>query len=242
MNKLQEASENINNAVQLISAISSQTNLLALNATIEAVHAGEAGEGFAVVAEEVKMLASKTNDANNQIRKLIVKIKEYIDDTIQSIHETSGAIKSVVDNNVSIGQSIENQRDISKHLSEVIESISSGARESAQKARESDSGLKEVTFFSAEVADLARESAENVAQTAGRIKEIAESSDVVLSGIQASNSNIKKINEYSGNITRVAKSNNRNAQELIKMTEDLDKIVTIFNTCNISDPKSGKSS
>jgi methyl-accepting chemotaxis protein len=242
MNKLQEASENINNAVQLISAISSQTNLLALNATIEAVHAGESGEGFAVVAEEVKVLAAKTNDANNQIRKLIVKIREYIDSTIQSIHETSAAIKSVVDKNVAIGQSIENQRDVSKHLSEVIESISSGARESAKKAKESDDGLKEVTFFSAEVADLARESAENVAQTAGRIKEIAESSDVVLSGIQTSNSYIKKINKYSGNITRVSKNNNRNAQELIKMTEALDKIVNIFNTCNISDSKSGKAS
>jgi len=238
MNKLQEASENINNAVQLISAISSQTNLLALNATIEAVHAGEAGEGFAVVAEEVKVLASKTNDANNQIRKLIVKIREYIDATIQSIHETSAAIKSVVENNVAIGHSIENQRDISKNLSEVIESISSGARKSAQKARESDAGLKEVTFFSAEVADLAKESAENVAQTAIRIKDIAESSDVVLSGIQTSNSNIVKINEYSGNITRVAKNNNRNAQELIKMTESLGQIVNIFNTCNIADPKS----
>jgi len=242
MNKLQEASENINNAVQLISAISSQTNLLALNATIEAVHAGEAGEGFAVVAEEVKVLASKTNDANNQIRKLIVKIREYIDATIQSIHETNAAIKAVVENNVAIGESIESQRDISKNLSEVIESISSGAKESAQKARESDDGLKEVTFFSAEVADLAKESAESVAQTAGRIKEIAESSDVVLSGIQASNNNIVKINEYSGNITRVAKNNNRNAQELNKMTETLDKIVNIFNTCNISDPKSGKPS
>jgi methyl-accepting chemotaxis protein len=237
MNKLQEASENINNAVQLISAISSQTNLLALNATIEAVHAGEAGEGFAVVAEEVKVLASKTNDANDQIRKLIVKIREYIDATIQSIHETSAAIKSVVENNVAIGQSIENQRDISKHLSEVIESISSGAKKSAKKAKESDSGLKEVTFFSAEVADLAKESAESVAQTAGRIKDIAESSDVVLSGIQASNSNIVKITEYSGDITRVAKNNNRNAQELIKMTEALDKIVNIFNTCNLSAPK-----
>jgi methyl-accepting chemotaxis protein len=190
----------------------------------------------------VKVLAAKTNDANNQIRKLIVKIREYIDTTIQSIHETNAAIKAVVDNNVAIGQSIENKRDISKHLSEVIESIASGARESAQKARESDSGLKEVTFFSAEVADLAKESAESVAQTAGRIKEIAESSDVVLSGIQTSNSNILRINEFSGNMTRVAKNNNRNAQELIIMTEALDKIVTIFSTCSISDPESGKAS
>ncbi|ETR71749.1 MAG: methyl-accepting chemotaxis protein [Candidatus Magnetoglobus multicellularis str. Araruama] len=241
LNKLQEASENINNAVQLISAISSQTNLLALNATIEAVHAGEAGEGFAVVAEEVKVLASKTNDANDQIRKLIIKIREYIEATIQSIHETSSAIKSVVDNNVLIGQSIERQRDVSKNLSEVIESISTGARESAQKARDSDARLKEVTFFTTEVADLARDSAQSVAQTAARIKDIAESSDVVLSGIQTSNSNIIKINEYSGNITKVAKNNNRNAQELIKMTEALDKIVTIFNTCNISE-QPGKTS
>jgi len=234
MNKLQEASENINNAVQSISAISSQTNLLALNATIEAVHAGEAGEGFAVVAEEVKVLAAKTNSANDQIRNLIVKIREYMESTIQSIHETNNAIKSVVDNNVSIGQAIARQRDISQNLSKVIESISQGANKSAKKAKESDMRLKDVTFFSAEVAELAKVSADNVAQTAGRIKDIAESSDVVLSGIQKANGNIITINEYSGNITQVAKNNHRNAQELLKMTEALDNMVTIFNACNIS--------
>ncbi|KPA17255.1 methyl-accepting chemotaxis protein [Candidatus Magnetomorum sp. HK-1] len=240
MTKLQEASENINNAVQLISAISSQTNLLALNATIEAVHAGEAGEGFAVVAEEVKVLAAKTNNANDQIRKLIVEIREYIESTVQSIHDTSQVIKTVVGNNILIGQSIESQRDISKNLSKAIESISNGARDSVQKARESDSRLKEVTFFSAEVADLSKESAESVAQTAIRIGEIAESSDVVLSGIQTSNGNIKKISKYSENITQVAKSNTRNAQELIYMTEALNHIVAIFNTCKIKDDVSGQ--
>jgi len=238
MTKLQEASENINSAVQLISAISSQTNLLALNATIEAVHAGEAGEGFAVVAEEVKVLAAKTNNANDQIRKLILEIREYIEATVQSIHDTSQAIKTVVGNNILIGQSIENQRDNSKNLSKAIESISNAAKESVQKARESDSKLKEVTFFSAEVADLSKESAESVAQTAIRIGEIVESSDAVLSGIQNSNVNIKQINEYAEKITQVAKNNTMNAKELIHMTEALNHIVTIFNTCKIEEESS----
>ncbi len=233
MTKLQEASENINTAVQLISAISSQTNLLALNATIEAVHAGEAGEGFAVVAEEVKVLAAKTNNANDQIRKLIVQIREYIEATVQSIHQTSQAFVTVVGNNILIGQSIERQRDVSQSLSKSIESIGNAARESAQKARESDSKLKEITFFSAEVADLARESAERVAKTAVRISDIAESSDVVLTGIQTSNGNIKKISEYSRNIIQVAKNNTKNSKELTHMTEALDQIVTVFKTCNI---------
>jgi methyl-accepting chemotaxis protein len=239
MTKLQEASENINNAVQLISAISSQTNLLALNATIEAVHAGEAGEGFAVVAEEVKVLAAKTNNANDQIRKLLVQIREYIEATVQSIHQTSQVMKTVLGNNILIGQSIERQRDISQNLSKSIESISNGAKESAQKAREADSKLKEITFFSAEVADLAKKSAESVAQTAVRIDDIAESSDVVLSGIQTSNGNIKKISEYSKQIKQVVKNNTRNAKELTQMTDALDQMLGVFNACDINDEKSG---
>jgi len=238
MTKLQEASENINSAVQLISAISSQTNLLALNATIEAVHAGEAGEGFAVVAEEVKVLAAKTNNANDQIRKLIVQIREYIEATVQSIHQTSQVMKTVVGNNILIGQSIERQRDISQNLSKSIESIANGAKESAQKAREADAKLKEITFFSAEVADLAKKSAESVARTAVRIDDIAESSDVVLNGIQKSYENLKKISEYSKNITQVAQNNTKNSKELTQMTDALDKMLGVFNTCNLNEKHS----
>src|SRR5690606_32579257 len=90
--RLSEAAGRIGDVVKLITAIADQTKLLALNATIEAERAGEAGLGFAVVAQEVKALAAQTANATMEIGNQIAAIQGATELSVTSIKEISRTI------------------------------------------------------------------------------------------------------------------------------------------------------
>jgi len=88
INELNKKSQQITSILDVIAGISDQTNLLALNAAIEAARAGEAGRGFSVVAEEVRTLASKTNDATKSIRKMIDELNAGTSSAVHNMQQT----------------------------------------------------------------------------------------------------------------------------------------------------------
>lgn len=83
--ELQQSSENIGSVLDVIRSIAEQTNLLALNAAIEAARAGEHGRGFAVVADEVRTLASRTQDSTNDIQSMIEQLKLRVEESAKAI-------------------------------------------------------------------------------------------------------------------------------------------------------------
>jgi methyl-accepting chemotaxis protein len=92
--ELDQYSESIGKAVELISSIAEQTNLLALNAAIEAARAGESGRGFAVVAEEVRTLAENTRSSAGEIVELVAKVKGQIEKTVTAVDRQTESVKS----------------------------------------------------------------------------------------------------------------------------------------------------
>ncbi len=93
--KLSRAAQQIGDVVKLITAIAEQTNLLALNATIEAARAGEAGRGFAVVASEVKSLASQTAKATDEISSHITGMQLATQESVAAIKEIGQTIGQI---------------------------------------------------------------------------------------------------------------------------------------------------
>lgn len=114
---LSEAASKIGDVVSLIQDIAEQTNLLALNATIEAARAGEAGRGFAVVASEVKELASQTAKATTDISEQIGTIQDSTETSAEAIGKVTTAIKDLNDIASSIAAAVEEQATATDEIS-----------------------------------------------------------------------------------------------------------------------------
>jgi methyl-accepting chemotaxis protein len=121
---LSVAADKIGEAAGLISNIAEQTNLLALNATIEAARAGEAGKGFAVVASEVKNLATQTALATDEIQRYIDDIQSATEDTVLRISDISRSVAEVNQINISIASAVEEQTTATGNMAKNIEGSS----------------------------------------------------------------------------------------------------------------------
>jgi methyl-accepting chemotaxis protein len=116
--QLQEQTLEVGKVLEVISSIAEQTNLLALNAAIEAARAGEAGRGFAVVADEVRTLATRTHASTDEIRRTIDKLQSEAAQTVKTMGESCAEADERAQQVQQVAQAL---KDISSQMNEINE-------------------------------------------------------------------------------------------------------------------------
>lgn len=169
MQVLTQHAQNIDQIMSVISDIADQTNLLALNAAIEAARAGEAGRGFAVVADEVRKLAEKTITSTADVGKAIGAIQQSVEKNMGQVDKTVQSIESTTNLSTKAG-------DLLRNIQTMVESTASQVLSIATASEEQSAASEEITSSIEEVNNVAKETASSMISLTNAMVDLASQS------------------------------------------------------------------
>lgn len=169
---LKDNSENIGSVMEVIRSIAEQTNLLALNAAIEAARAGEQGRGFAVVADEVRSLAQKTQSSTEEIESIILQLQKAADEAHLSMNTSMSSVQETIDTAARVDEALKRIQENVMTINDMNHHIATASTEQSTVADEVSKNISAIYSLSERVSENASIVSDNAIQLESESREL----------------------------------------------------------------------